>query len=141
LPCCALKLYLSNYFITLLLNRKYYKLTCNLNFSTTGNLSLTICHLVESWLWTLYIYFPCIREIWKFVHPRKVIFPELFTREKSYFPREIWLIYKFSYFPYAREMNVLFHQANVLVNSAKWNLLTIFVYKIIISEHFWSYLY
>ena len=25
---------------------------------------------------TLYIYFPCIREIWIFVHPRKVIFPE-----------------------------------------------------------------
>jgi hypothetical protein len=46
---------------------------------------------------------------------------------------------KFSYLPYAREMNVLFHQANVLVNSAKWNLLAIFVYKIIISEHLWSY--
>ena len=24
----------------------------------------------------IYIYFPCIREIWIFVHPRKVIFPE-----------------------------------------------------------------
>ena len=46
---------------------------------------------------------------------------------------------KFSYLPYAREMNVLFHQANVLVNSAKLNLLAIFVYKIIISEHLWSY--
>jgi hypothetical protein len=29
----------------------------------------------------LYIYFPCIREIWRFVHPWKVIFP----------PRAIWL--------------------------------------------------
>jgi hypothetical protein len=48
---------------------------------------------------------------------------------------------KFSYLPYAREMNVLFYQANVLVNSAKWNRLAIFVYKIIISEHLWSYLY
>ena len=46
-----------------------------------------------------------------------------------------------SYLPYAREINVLFHQANVLVNSAKWNLLAIFVYKINISEHLWSYLY
>ena len=33
------------------------------------------------------------------------------------------------------EMNVLFHQANVLVNYAKWNILAIFVYNIIISEH------
>ena len=24
----------------------------------------------------IYIYFPCIRKIWRFVHPRKVIFPE-----------------------------------------------------------------
>jgi hypothetical protein len=48
---------------------------------------------------------------------------------------------KFSYLPYAREMNVLFYQANVLVNSAKRNLLAIFAYKIIISEHLWSYLY
>ena len=48
---------------------------------------------------------------------------------------------KSSYLPYAKEMNVLFHQANVLVNSAKWNLLAIFVYKIIILEHLWSYLY
>jgi hypothetical protein len=48
---------------------------------------------------------------------------------------------KSSYLPYAREMNVLFHQANILVNSAKWNLLAIFVYKIIISEHLLSYLY
>ena len=30
---------------------------------------------------------------------------------------------KFPYLPYASEMNVLFHQVNVLVNSAKWNLL------------------
>ena len=41
---------------------------------------------------------------------------------------------------YAREMNVLFHQANILVNSAKGNLFAIFVYKIIISEHLWSYM-
>ena len=47
---------------------------------------------------------------------------------------------KFLYLPYAREMNVLFHQANVLVNFTKWNLLAIFVYKIIISEHLWIYL-
>ena len=40
---------------------------------------------------------------------------------------------KFAYLRYAREMNVLFHQANVLVNSAKWNLSVIFVNKIIIS--------
>jgi hypothetical protein len=37
-------------------------------------------------------------------------------------------------------MNVLFHQANVLVNSAEGNLFAIFVYKIIISEHLWSYM-
>jgi hypothetical protein len=48
---------------------------------------------------------------------------------------------KFSHLPYAREMNVLFHQATVLVNYAKWNFLAIFVYKIIISEHLWGYLY
>ena len=47
---------------------------------------------------------------------------------------------KFSYLSYAREMNALFHQANVLVNSAKWNLFAIFVYKIIISGHLWSYM-
>ena len=41
----------------------------------------------------------------------------------------------FSYLSYAREINVLFHQDNVLVNSVKWNILAIFVYKIIISEH------
>jgi hypothetical protein len=41
---------------------------------------------------------------------------------------------KSSYLPYAREINDLFHQASVLVNSAKWNLLAIFAYKIIISE-------
>jgi hypothetical protein len=46
-----------------------------------------------------------------------------------------------SYLPYAREMNVWFQQANVLVNSAKWNLLAIFVYKIIISQHLWGYFY
>ena len=63
----------------------------------------------------IYIYFPCIREIWRFVHQRK-------TRGKyDYFEVE-----NFSYLPHAREMNVLFHQANVLVNSAKWNLLAIF---------------
>jgi hypothetical protein len=110
---------------------------------------------------TLYIYFPCIREIWRLVHPRKVIFPEGNARGKyDYFEGEqiflfhsniystdieIWLvetiprhIYQnivfslsttpegnmtisrvntFSYLPYAREMNILFHQANVLVNS------------------------
>jgi hypothetical protein len=49
------------------------------------------------------------------------------------------LLNKFWYLPYAMEMNVLFHQANVLVNSAKWNILAIFVYKIIILEHLWSY--
>jgi hypothetical protein len=66
----------------------------------------------------------------------------LFTWEKSYFPRAtskgnitISRVNKFSYLPYAREMNVLFHQANVLVNSAKWNLLAIFVYKIIIFRN------
>jgi hypothetical protein len=37
------------------------------------------------------------------------------------------------------EKNVLFHQANVLVNSANWNILATFVYKIIILEHLWSY--
>jgi hypothetical protein len=72
----------------------------------------------------------------------------MFTREKSYFPRAtpegnitISRVNKFSYLPYAREMKILLHQANVLVNSAEWNLLAIFVYKIIISEHLWSYLY
>jgi hypothetical protein len=38
---------------------------------------------------TLYIYFPCIREIWRFVHPRKVIFPEGNARGKyDYFEGE-----------------------------------------------------
>ena len=69
--------------------------------------------------------------------PEKVIFPEGNPRGKyDYFEGE-----QISYLPYARELYVLFHQANVLVNSAKWNLLAIFVYKIIISEHLWSYLY
>jgi hypothetical protein len=77
----------------------------------------------------LYNCFPCIKEIWRFVHPRKVG------------NMTISRVNKFSYLPYVREMNVLFHQANVLVNSAKWNLLAIFVYQIIISEHLWSYLY
>jgi hypothetical protein len=56
----------------------------------------------------------------------------IFIREKSYFQRampegniSISRVNKFSYLPYAREMNVLFHQANVLVNSAKLNLLAI----------------
>jgi hypothetical protein len=63
--------------------------------------------------------------------PEKVIFPEGNLRGKyDYFEGE-----QISYLPYAREIYVLFHQANVLVNSAKWNLLAIFVYKIIISEH------
>ena len=80
----------------------------------------------------LYIYFPCIREIWRFVHPRKVIFPSG--------NMTISRVNKSTYLLYAREINVLFHQANALVNSAKWNLLAIFVYKIIISEHLWSYM-
>jgi hypothetical protein len=59
--------------------------------------------------------------------PEKVIFPEGNPRGKyEYFEGE-----QISYLPYAREIYVLFHQANVLVNSAKWNLLAIFVYKII----------
>jgi hypothetical protein len=72
----------------------------------------------------------------------------LFTWEKSYFPRAtpggnvtISWVSKSSYLPYAREMNVVFPQAYVLVNSAKLNILAVFVYKIIISEHLWSYLY
>ena len=66
---------------------------------------------------TIYIYFPCI----------KGRYEDLFTREKSYFPRAtpegnmtISRVNKFSYLPYAREKNVLFHQANVLVNSEQF---------------------
>ena len=37
----------------------------------------------------LYIYFPCIREIWTFVHPRIVIFPKSNIRGKyNYFEGE-----------------------------------------------------
>ena len=51
----------------------------------------------------------------RFVHQKKVIFPEGNARRKyDYFEGE-----QISYLPYAREINVLFHQANVLVNSAK----------------------
>jgi hypothetical protein len=65
----------------------------------------------------LYIYFPYIREICRFVHPRKVIFPEgNVTPEGN---MTISRVNKFSYLSYAREMNVLFHQPNVLVNSVK----------------------
>ena len=35
----------------------------------------------------------------------------------------------------------LFNKSSSISLSAKWNLLAIFVYKIIISEHLWSYLY
>jgi hypothetical protein len=93
---------------------------------------------------------------WTFVHPRNSHI------SIGRCPREIWLFSGEQIFisPLCKgnkcilsmcglrqvqyrffEMNVLFHQANVLVNSAKWNLLAIFVYKIIISEHLWSYLY
>ena len=72
----------------------------------------------------------------------------MFTWEKSYFPRAtpggnvtISWVSKSSYLPYAREMNVVFPQAYVLVNSAKLNILAVFAYKIIISEHLLSYLY
>jgi hypothetical protein len=38
---------------------------------------------------TIYIYFPCIREIWRFLHPRKVISPEGNARGKyDYFEGE-----------------------------------------------------
>ena len=33
-------------------------------------------YIYWNWQWLLYIYFPCIREIWRFVDPRKVISPE-----------------------------------------------------------------
>ena len=45
---------------------------------------------------------------------------------------------KSSYLPYAREGNVVFPRAYVLMNSAKWNILAVFVYKIIISEHLFT---
>jgi hypothetical protein len=46
--------------------------------------------------------------------PEKVIFPEGNPRGKyDYFEGE-----QISYLPYAREIYVLFHQVNVLVNSA-----------------------
>ena len=92
-----------------------------------------IWHIRLYWTRTIYMYFPCIREIWRFVHPRKLRLPSG--------NMTILKVNKSSYLPYAKEMNVLFHQANVLVNSAKSNLLAIFVYKIIILEHLWSYLY
>ena len=85
---------------------------------------------------------PCLSKIL-----RTHFMQDLFTRKKSYFPREtpeenmtISRVNKLSYLRYVRELNVLFHQANVLVNSSKWNVLSIFVYKIIISEHLWSYM-
>jgi len=44
---------------------------------------------ITSSRWILYIYLPCIRETWKFVHPRKVIFPEGNVRGKyDYFEGE-----------------------------------------------------
>ena len=63
--------------------------------------------------WIIYIYLPCIREIWRFVHPRKVIFPE----GKYDFSR----VNKSSYLPYARKINVLFHQANVFGEFCQMN--------------------
>ena len=51
-------------------------------------------------------------------------YEDLFTREKSYFPRAplegnmtFPRVNTFSYLPYATEINILFHQANILVNS------------------------
>jgi hypothetical protein len=50
----------------------------------------------------------------------------------------ILMVSKSSYLPYAREGNVVFPRAYVLMNSAKWNILAVFVYKIIISEHLFT---
>ena len=59
--------------------------------------------------YTCTLYFPCIRKIWRFVHPRKVIFPEGNARgQYDYFKGE-----QISYLPYAREINAFFHQDNV----------------------------
>jgi hypothetical protein len=51
---------------------------------------MKVCKIVEIRR-ILYIYFPCIREIWRFVHPRKVIVicPEGIARGKyDYFEGE-----------------------------------------------------
>ena len=80
-----------------------------------ANVLLVISLVGGNWVvrrGTIYIYFPCIREIWRCVHSRKVIFPEG--------NMTISRVNKFSYLPYAREISgFFFHQANVLVNSAK----------------------
>jgi hypothetical protein len=74
------------------------------------------------------------REIWRCVHPRKVIFPEGNTRGKyNYFEGEQIFIS-----PLCKGNKCFIPPGHVLVNSAKWNLLAIFDYKIIISEHLWS---
>ena len=59
--------------------------------------------------------FPLHKGDMKFVHPGNSHMTFLLdARGKyDYFEGE-----QISYFPYAREINVLFHQANVLVNSA-----------------------
>jgi hypothetical protein len=78
--------------------------------------------------WILYIYFG-----WTHLHISLIMqgrYEDVFTREKSYFPRAtpeenitISRVNKSSYHPYAREINVLFHQATfwwILPNEIFW---------------------
>jgi hypothetical protein len=53
-------------------------------------------------------------------------YEDLFNQAKPYFPKAtaqgnmtISKLNKFSYLPYAMAMNVVFHQVNALMNSAK----------------------
>jgi hypothetical protein len=67
-----------------------FPLSVSLNcpFLIAPNVYLRWC-LVDIIHYILYIYFSCIREIWRFVHPRKVIFPEGNARGKcDYFESE-----------------------------------------------------
>ena len=138
---------------------------------------------------TVYIYFPCIREIWRFVHPRKVVWlfrgwtnlhislmqgkwmfystrPTFWWILNNFFQTSLlvlwfwyYMVYRLKWLTYFYTRNwrkhltaaaVLFlvlieslfnKSSSISLSSAKWNLLAIFVCKIIISEHLWSYLY
>ena len=138
------------------------------------------------------------REIWRLVHPRKVIFPEGNARGKydyfegehifisplckgneyfippgqrfgefwSFFQTSLLILWFWYYIVKHLKLSTYFSTRNwrkhltaaavlflvlieslfnksssISLSSAKWNLLAIFVYKIIISEHLWSYLY
>ena len=69
----------------------------------------------------------------------KICSPEKSHISPGQRPREIWLFRRWTHF------HISLMQGKWMFYSTRptfwWNLLAIFVYKIIISEHLWSYLY